>query len=307
MSSLAVAGQQVGGLSVSRRPSWLASLAHNTTGLAGFILITLVILTALTAPWIAPHNPDESDITLRLQPPAWVAKGTSTYLLGTDQQGRDILSRAMYGGRISLLIGFTAVAISGTLGATLGLLAGYFGRAVETLIMRIADIQLSLPFILLAIAVMAVIGPGLWKVIVVLGLTGWETYARLVRAESLVLREQDFVVAARALGASHFSIIRRHLLPNVAPTLIVWATVRVGGVIVLEATLTFLGLGVEATVPTWGRMLADGRSYISNQWWLTTFPGLAIMLTVLGINLFGDWVRDWLDPRLKTIGEGRSH
>jgi ABC-type dipeptide/oligopeptide/nickel transport system permease subunit len=273
---------------------------QNPLGGVGLSIVLLVMLTAACAPWLAPHPPEAADITRRLQPPAWVGRGSGEFLLGTDQQGRDVLSRIIFGSRISLLVGFTAVAISGSVGAALGLLAGYAGGRADAVIMRVADVQLALPFILLAIAVMAVLRPGLTNVILVLGITGWVTYARLVRAETLAIREREFIQAARTAGARPLRIMLRHILPNVAPTLIVWATLQLGAVIVLEATLTFLGLGVEASIPTWGRMLADGRSYIQNQWWLTAFPGVAIMLTVLGINLLGDGVRDWLDPQLRT-------
>lgn len=275
------------------------ALIHNPAGITGFLLVLSVILVALLAPWIAPYELDDANIARRLQPPGWYEQEGKAFLLGTDQQGRDLLSRIIFGSRVSLLIGFMAVIISGILGSTLGLISGYFGQTVDAIIMRLADVQLALPFILLAIAVMAVLGPGLWNIIIVLGITGWATYARLVRAQVLSLREEGFIVAAESLGASSVRIIIRHILPNVIPTLIVWATLRLGVMIVLEATLSFLGLGVEATIPTWGRMLADGRDYIKTHWWLTTFPGLAIMLTVLGINLFGDWVRDYLDPTLK--------
>lgn len=278
----------------------LRSLRESPLGVVGLIIVVAVVLLAVCAPWVAPHNPDDADITRRLLPPAWLAGGRADFLLGTDQQGRDLVSRIIFGGRVSLLVGFTAVVISGTIGASLGLAAGYFGRTVDTVIMRIADVQLALPFILLAIAVMAVLRPGLLNVILVLGLTGWVTYARLVRAETLTIREREFIQAARLVGATDLLIMRRHILPNVIPTLVVWATLRLGGVIVLEATLTFLGLGVEATIPTWGRMLSDGRGYIQNQWWLTAFPGLILLITVLGINLLGDWIRDWLDPRAQS-------
>jgi peptide/nickel transport system permease protein len=278
----------------------LRSLRESPLGVVGLVVVILVVLMAVFAPWVAPGNPDDADITRRLLPPAWLAGGRAEFLFGTDQQGRDLLSRIIFGGRVSLLVGFTAVVISGTIGATLGLAAGYFGRTVDAVIMRIADVQLALPFILLAIAVMAVLRPGLLNVILVLGLTGWVTYARLVRAETLTIREREFIQSARLVGATDFLIMRRHILPNVVPTLIVWATLRLGGVIVLEATLTFLGLGVEPTIPTWGRMLSDGRGYIQNQWWLTAFPGLILLITVLGINLLGDWIRDWLDPRAQS-------
>ena len=223
------------------------------------------------------------------------------YPLGTDHLGRDILSRLIYGSRISLLVGITSVIIAGCLGVSVGVITGYYGGRLDALMMRLVDIQLAFPFILLAISVIAVLGAGLRNVIIVLGVARWMEYARVVRADVLTVREREFVVAARALGAANRVIIPRHVLPNVLTPIIIVATFSVATNIITEASLSFLGLGVEPTIPTWGSMLADGRAYIGRAWWLTTFPGLAILFTVLSINILGDALRDHLDPRLRTL------
>jgi peptide/nickel transport system permease protein len=267
---------------------------------AGAVLL-LVGLAALAAPWIAPHDPRDQVLERRLVPPVWNARGTWAFPLGCDHLGRDILSRLIYGSRISLLVGVTAVAISGILGVTLGLLAGYLGGRLDRLIMRLVDIQLAFPFILLAITVVAVLGAGLRNVIVVLGVAGWMVYARVVRGQVLAIKEKEFVSAARALGAPGYTIVPRHVLPNVLTPVIVVGTFSVATNIITEASLSFLGLGVEPAIPTWGAMLSDGRAYMGRAWWLTTLPGLAILLTVLSINLLGDWLRDRLDPRLRNL------
>jgi peptide/nickel transport system permease protein len=258
----------------------------------------LIVLAAVLAERIAPFGPNEQDITQRLRPPAWGA-----HLLGTDEVGRDILSRLIYGARVSLLVGVIAVGLSCPLGVLVGLVAGYAGRRIDDTLMRITDIQLAIPTILLAIAVVAVLGPGLGNVILTLAVTGWTLYARLVRGETLAVKGREFVQAARANGAGDARIMARHVLPNVFSPVIVVAVFAVANMIVLEATLSFLGLGVEPSVVTWGRMLNGGRLYLSTAWWLTAFPGLAIFVTVLAVNLLGDHLRDWLDPRLRnTLG-----
>ena len=256
-------------------------------------------LAAVFAERVAPFGPNEQDIAKRLQPPGL----DSRHLLGTDEVGRDILSRLIYGARVSLLVGVIAVGLSCPLGVLVGLVAGYAGRRVDDVLMRITDIQLAIPTILLAIAVVAVLGPGLGNVILTLSVTGWTLYARLVRGETLVVKGRDFVQAARAAGAGDARIMARHVLPNVFSPVIVVAVFAVANMIVLEATLSFLGLGVEPSVVTWGRMLNGGRLYLSTAWWLTAFPGFAIFVTVLAVNLLGDHLRDWLDPRLRnTLG-----
>ena len=259
----------------------------------------VILLAAVFAERLAPFGPNEQDIAKRLQAPGL----DSSHLLGTDEVGRDILSRLIYGARVSLLVGVIAVGLSCPLGVLVGLIAGYAGRRVDDVLMRITDIQLAIPTILLAIAVVAVLGPGLGNVILTLSVTGWTLYARLVRGETLVVKGRDFVQAARAAGAGDARIMARHVLPNVFSPVIVVAVFAVANMIVLEATLSFLGLGVEPSIVTWGRMLNGGRLYLSTAWWLTAFPGFAIFVTVLAVNLLGDHLRDWLDPRLRnTLG-----
>lgn len=278
----------------------LRLLVKRRTALIGAIIVLIVIVSAILAPFIAPYDPNSSDLSKRLKPPFWTEDGTREHLLGTDHLGRDILSRIIYGTRISLLVGIITVLISGIFGTVLGLFGGYYRGFIDSILMRLTEIQLAFPFILLALAIMAVLGPGLKNVILVLSITGWVMYTRLVRGEVLLLRELEYVKAAEALGQKNRKIIFNHILPNVFPTVIVVGTLRIANMIIAEASLTFLGLGIESSIPTWGSMLADGRNYITSAWWVATFPGIAIMLTVLGINLLGDWLSDILDPRLKT-------
>jgi len=276
------------------------SVLSSKTALFGLILLGIVVVSALLAPLLAPHDPREQNLEKRLQPPAWMQGGSPEHPLGTDHLGRDILSRIIYGARVSLLVAVISVAVSGTIGTLLGLAAGYWGGRFDAVVTMLADVQLAFPFILLALAVMSVLGTGLRNVILVLGVTGWVVYTRLIRAEVLALREKEYIEAVRALGQKDHKIIWRHILPNVLPSVIVMASLRIANMIIAESSLTFMGLGVEPHIPTWGNMLADGREYITNAWWLATFPGLAIMLTVLAINLLGDWLRDRLDPRLQN-------
>ncbi len=275
-------------------------LFKRKTALIGSIIVLIVIISALLAPFISPYDPNESDLSKRLLPPSWEERGSQENILGTDHLGRDILSRIIYGTRISLIVGIVTVLISGIFGTILGLIGGYYRGFIDSFLMRLTEIQLAFPFILLALAIMAVLGPGLKNVILVLSITGWVMYTRLVRGEVLLIRELEYVKATKALGQKSRKIIFRHILPNVFPTIIVVGTLRIANMIIAEASLTFLGLGVESSIPTWGSMLADGRDYITSAWWVAAFPGIAIMLTVLGINLLGDWLRDVLDPRLKT-------
>ena len=220
--------------------------------------------------------------------------------LGTDNLGRDLLSRVIYGGRVSLLIGTTAVLVSSTIGVLLGLAAGYFAGRIDWTIMTLINVMLTFPFVLLALAVIAVLGPSLVNMIVVLGVADWPLYARVIRAETLALREREFVVAGRALGMSHARIVFRQILPNLVSVIVVIATLQVARVIILESFLSFLGRGVQPPTPAWGNMLGEGRVYMLNSWWIATFPGLAIFITTLAINLMGNALRDWLDPHMKV-------
>jgi peptide/nickel transport system permease protein len=250
---------------------------------------------------LAPNDPFAIRIIQRLKPPGYVNGAGVTFWLGTDSLGRDILSRVIYGARVSLVVGLSAVAISGTIGLLLGLISGYFGGLIDDVVMRVADIQLSFPTILLALAIMAVLGSGLDKLILVLGVTGWVQYGRIVRGQVLSIKQDEFVLAAKATGEKTWRILFQHILPNIWSPIIVVASFTVASNIVAEASLSFLGVGVPPSVPSWGTMLADGRQYIGVADWLTIPAGLAISLTVLAINILGDWLRDFLDPRLKNI------
>jgi peptide/nickel transport system permease protein len=264
----------------------------------GFLLA--VTLGAATAPWITGQDPTYGEPAERLRPPAWYAAGGPAHLLGTDQLGRDVYTRLVYGARISLAVGLGTVLISTLLGSGVGLLAGYFEGRADTWLMRLADVQLAFPFLLLALAVVAAVGAGLLNVILILGIAGWATFARVVRSQVLSIKEREYVEAVRAIGAGHWTIVARHVAPNVLTPVIVLATATVANNIVVEASLTFLGLGVQPTIPSWGSMLADARDYLAVAWWMGVFPGLALMLTVLAINLLGDWLRDYLDPTLRN-------
>jgi peptide/nickel transport system permease protein len=266
-------------------------------GAAGVLL--LIVATSAFAPWMAPHDPLAVDIRHRLSPPAWMEGGTAQHPLGTDQVGRDLLARMMYGGRVSLVVGVGAVLIAATIGVSLGLSAGYFGCGTDWTIMTFVNVMLTFPFVLLALAVIAVLGPSLVNMIIVLGVAGWPIYARVVRAETLAIREREFVLAGRALGMSHLRIVVRQIIPNLVSVIVVIATLQVAQVIILESFLSFLGLGIQPPTPAWGNMLGEGRLYMLNSWWIATFPGLAIFLTTLVINLMGNALRDWLDPHLK--------
>jgi len=302
MSTRATALPMPEALAPPRSEWWvfMRRLARRRTSLFGLVVVTVVVATALAAALVTPFDPTEQDIGERLKAPLTRDAGGRVHVLGTDHLGRDILARIVFGARPALMVGFAAVAISGVLGMMAGLLAGYFGGRVDDVLMRLADIQLAFPFILLAIAVIGVLGPSLTTIICVIGVSSWVVYARIVRGAALSLREREFVQAAQALGSRDGRILMRHVLPNVFTPWLVVATLDMARVIVIESALSFLGLGVQPPTPTWGGMLADGRVYISTAWWLATFPGLAILLTVLGINLFGDGLRDTLDPRLKV-------
>jgi peptide/nickel transport system permease protein len=278
-------------------------LRRDLPALAGLGVIAAAVVVAAFAPALAPSDPVKNRLLDRLTPPMWAQGGSSRHPLGTDTLGRDVLSRLLHGARISLIVGLAAVLVAGVVGGGLGLVAGYRGGWADDLLMRLGDIQLAFPVLLLGVAVIAVLGASLTNMILVLGASGWVTYARIARGETLSLKERDFVAAARALGAPARHVVARHLLPNVLPPLLVVTTFSVARTIIAEASLSFLGLGLPPPTPSWGAMLDEGRNYITTGWWLALFPGLAILLLVLAINLCGDWLRDALDPRIeKGIG-----
>ncbi len=265
----------------------------------GALIVGLVIVAALAAPLLATTDPIDQDLSVALKPPFWLADGSLRHPLGTDHLGRDVYSRLIYGARISLTISVLAALLGAAVGVGAGLGAGYLRGRVDAVVMRIVDLNLAFPLILLALAVVALLGANLKNLVIVMTITTWMIYARVVRGLSLALREQEFVQAARALGARDGRIIARHILPNVlAPVMVIW-TLEVARVILMESALSFLGLGVPPPTPTWGRMLAEGRDYLTVAGWISIFPGIAIMVTVLGINFLGDGLRDLLDPRLR--------
>ena len=286
-----------GGSRGRRRGAALGRLVRSPGGLVGLVLVLLVVFAAITAPLISPHDPEKQHIVDRLKPPFWREGGSLEYPLGTDSVGRDVFSRVIYGSRVSLVVGLVATAFSALLGVALGLVAGYLGGASDSVLSRVGDIQQAIPFLVLAIAVAAMLGPGLVNLILVLVVTTWVTFFRVVRGEVLSVREELYVLSAQSIGSSKTRILLRYILPNVAASIIVMATLLVASMIIFEASLSFLGLGVPSNIPTWGRIVADGREYVASEWWIAFFPGLAILITVMGINLLGDWLREELDPR----------
>ena len=265
-------------------------------------ILALLVFTAVFAAYLAPQSPTAGDITQKLIPPVWMERGDWEHPLGTDRFGRDVLSRIIYGSRISLLVSLIAIGVSGTFGTLLGLISGYRGGLTDTILMRLTDIALSLPLILIAVVLVAVSEPSFGNVILVIALLLWPRFARQIRGETLAIKEQDFVALAVVAGRSSAWIIRRHIFPNVVPTLLVISTLQVGYVILLEGTLSFLGVGVPPPNPAWGLMIADGRGFLATAWWISFLPGVAMLLTVLAVNLMGDWLRDHLDPRLRQVG-----
>lgn len=266
----------------------------NKLALAGGIVVLLLFALSFLAPVISPYNPDAIDVVARLQAPS------QAHPFGTDQLGRDILSRMIWGSRISLKVGFVAVGIATAIGIFFGAIAGYYGGWVDSLIMRFVDLMLCFPTFFLILAVIAILEPSIWNIMIVIGVTGWMGVARLVRAEFLTLKGRDFVQAARAMGANDWRIIFGHILPNALAPVLVSATLGVAGAILTESALSFLGIGVQPPTPSWGNILTEGKDNISIAWWLSVYPGLAILITVLGYNLLGEGIRDSLDPRLKT-------
>ena len=281
----------------------LVRLPHRGGGV-GLVILAVVVAVGLLAPWIAPHGYDDQDLDTMLRAPIW-AGGAWSHVLGTDPLGRDLLSRIVYGARTSLLLALASVLIAGVVGVTLGLVSGWAGGRIDALVMSVVEVQLSMPYLLFAIAFMALLQPGLQNLVIVLVLRSWVVYAQLVRVSVLSMKQREFVTVALALGASDTRILWRHVLPNVVAPAVVVSTFQLAELIIVESSLSFLGLGVQPPMPSWGSMLSQGREYISSAWWLVTFPGVAIILTVLGANLTGDAVRDLMDPRLRGLDRAR--
>ncbi len=286
---------------VARGLLWMQGLRWQRAPWLSLAFFGLVLVLAAGGPLLAPYDPNGMNLSAALRPPAWASKGSLAYLLGTDNLGRDILSRIISGTRISIIVAFYAILFSGAVGGLVGMISGYFAGRVDAVIMRLVDIQQSIPALALALILAAVLGSGLTTVVVVIVLTYWTWYARIIRGEILSLKERDYVALARVAGCGTATIFRRHLLPNILNMLMVLATLQVGQVILFEAGLSFLGLGIQPPEVSWGLMLADARGYITTAWWAITLPGIAIMLSCLASNIIGDWMRDLLDPRQRQL------
>ena len=271
---------------------------RHTLGIAGVTLLGAAVASAVFAPWLAPYDPFAIDLLARLQPPAWLEGGSAAHLFGTDNVGRDILSRVMYGGRVSLAVGFAAVVLGAAIGSGIGIVAGYFGGWLDGFVSWLVNVQLAFPFTLLAIFLLATFGGGFWPVVLVLALATWVNYARIVRGQVMAVKARDYVEAAHAVGVGRARILRRYILPNTTAPIIVVASFSMAQAILTEAGLSFLGVGVDTATPSWGTMLNDGRNYLQDAWWIAAVPGAATALTVLAGNLCGDWLQDRLDPRL---------
>jgi ABC-type dipeptide/oligopeptide/nickel transport system permease subunit len=289
------------GVRLSRRSNWQRRLWKLRLGVLGTLIVSGVAAAALLAPVIAPYDPLRQDLGARLIPPFWDPAGSWAHPLGTDRIGRDTLSRLLWGARVSLATGALAVGLSIAIGVTLGMVSGYYGRLVDWIVGGLVNLWLAFPFILLAMALVAVLGPSFTNMIIALGLTTWPIFTRVVRSEVLRARRQDFVTAATMLGAGDARVMARHIFPVLVNSVIVLGSLEVARLIILESFLSFLGLGVQPPTPSWGNMLAEARTYILQMWWLVTLPGLALFVTALGINLCGDALRDLLDPRLRRI------
>ena len=268
--------------------------------LVPLVCIAVLLIMAVGAPWLSPYPPTEQSLLDRLKPPFWVAGGVIEHPLGTDLFGRDILSRVLHGARVSLSVALTAIVVAGSFGTFVGIVAGYFGGWLEVVLMRIVDAFLAVPAVLVAIVLASTLGPSFENVVIVIGLLYWPRYARQVRGETLSIKRSDFVALARVAGCSSGRILLTHILPNLVPSLMVLASLQVGAAIILEATLSFLGVGIPPPHPAWGVIVEDGRGMLASAWWIALFPGIAIAITVLAFNLMGDWVRDRLDPKLKV-------
>ena len=278
---------------------FIKELLQRRTAFLGAIIVLSFILVAILAPVIAPHDPLKAGIIVRLRPPFWIDGGSITYPLGTDEIGRDIFSRIIYGARISILVGLITVGISGFIGTLLGSFAGYYRGRFDEILSRFADLLLSFPYLIFAIFLMAIVGPGFFNLIVILCFKSWVNFFRLSRGEMISEKTKEYVEAAQALGVSNFKIIFKEILPNIIHSILVLATLRVGYFIILEASLSFLGLGIQPPTPAWGSMINAGRAYMLSSWWVSTIPGIALLILVLSINLLGEGLRDILDPRLK--------
>ena len=284
------------------RSSWRSTLTDlRRLPIFSLTIVGLIVISAIAGPWIAPHDPEVGILGDNLLPPAWESGGRTEYLLGTDFLGRDIFSSVIYGARIVVVISLLAVAFSGAIGLFLGVAAGYFGGIVDAVIMRLTDAFLAVPFLLFGIIYAAAFGGGLSSVVIILSVTGWSGYSRQIRSEVLTLRELDFVKLAHVAGASNFRIMLRHIVPNVMNTFIVLASLSLARVIVAEAALSFLGLGIQPPTPAWGLMMSQGRQYIADAWWIATAPGVALTLTIIAVNNLGNWLRDKLDPKLRQL------
>jgi peptide/nickel transport system permease protein len=278
----------------------IAAIIKEAPTLPLMILMGMIFL-AVFADWVSPHSPIRGAIGKSLLPPVWMDGGNSSHLLGTDRFGRDILSRLIYGARVSMSVAFLSISITASFGTVVGLISGYYGGRIDTFMMRIADLFLSIPGILIALLLAVIFGPSYTNVIIIVLVILWPRFARQVRGETLSIKEMDFVVLARAMGSSSFNIMRNHIFPNVIPSLLVLSTFEVGFVVILEATLAFLGVGIPPPNPSWGIMISEGRNYLETAWWMSLFPGIGIGLTVFSLNMAGDWVRDKLDPKLRQI------
>lgn len=277
--------------SKSKITNIFSRLLGNWSGLVGFIIILVLLILSLFGNWIAPYDPIYADFSKKLLPP--LSEG---HLLGTDQLGRDVLSRIIVGARISVIIGLVTVLIAGTVGTIIGIISGYFRGWIDIVLMRIVDVQLSFPFILLVLVVSAITGTGLRNIIISLAIGGWVIFARVIRSEVLAIREKEFITACIATGVKRSHILFKHILPNLITPIIILGSLQIATYIIAEAAVSFLGFGVQPPTPAWGNMLNEGKDYIFSSWWLITFPGIAILITALGVNLFGDWLRDTLDP-----------
>ena len=299
MSQTVFASDQINESISTGRRRWLARLWGMRLGLLGALVLLVLVIVALFTPWLAPADPYLQDIVSRLKPPVWMSGGVGPTSWGPDHLGRDILSRIMYGTRISLLVGILAMLVQLIIGVSLGVVAGYYRGWVDAAISFVVDTMMSFPFILLALSLVVVLGASLENIIIAIGVTGWPVYTRVTRIETIKMKEQEFILAAHSLAYSPVRTIVRHILPNMLPTLVVLSTVEVARAIIRESLLSFLGLGIQPPTPSWGVMLAEGRDYMLLQWWLAAFPGLAIFMAALAINLMGDALRDISDPHLR--------